>query len=198
METTGWEPRAAGWFTRPLDEGCLAVVAIGTASKHYSRGEAEATAYVGVRHEATEQITSYLCDVVDRSYQQRTAVRPIGYLMPDRRWRGWHVTAETVEQSAVDLARAINTHGLPFLNELASDPLKLVQTVKNSAGIAQATGRCRVAVLLATTGKTQEALDFVQTCRNRVAGEDGLRVVQERAWTDAFERWLRQNDAPKA
>jgi hypothetical protein len=143
MERTGWKSRALGWFTLPVSEGHLGVIAIGTASEHSAKGEAEAAAYVGVREDATERITCQLCDMKDHGYQQRTAVRPIGYLMPDKRWHGWHVTSVTAAGAAEELTEAVNTYAVPFLRELARDPLKLIEAARESATMIQAPGRCR-------------------------------------------------------
>lgn len=73
-----------GWFTVTVSDGCLGVVAVGIASEHSARGEAVATAYVGLRDDAVERIICQLCDVNDDAYQQRTVVSAIGYLMPGR------------------------------------------------------------------------------------------------------------------
>jgi hypothetical protein len=87
MEQAGWRPRASGWFTWPVSDGYLGVVAIATASRHTAKGTAQATAYVGLRDDATEQIVCQLCGMKDGGYRQRTAVAPIGKLMPSRRSR---------------------------------------------------------------------------------------------------------------
>jgi hypothetical protein len=193
MVRTGWKSRAPGWFTLPVAEGYLGVVAIGTASEHSARGEAEATAYVGIRDDATERIICRLCDMKDGGYQQRTAVSPIGYLMPGQRWRQWHVTSVTAAEVAVELTDAVNTCAVPFLRELAGDPLQLSEATQESAAIIQAPGRCRVAVLLARAGRVVEALAFVTESRDRADGQDAAWAVAERSWTGAFTCWVADN-----
>lgn len=193
MVRTGWNSRASGWFTLPVAEGYLGVVAIGIASEHSATGEAEAIAYVGVRDDATERITCQLCDMKDRGYQQRTAVRSIGYLMPDKRWREWQVTSATAAGVAQELTEAVNTSAVPFLRELARDPLQLIGAARESAAMIQAPGRCRVAVLLARARQVDEALAFAAESPDRAGDQDAAWAVAERSWTSAFAHWIAQN-----
>ena len=195
MERTGWTSRAWGWFTVPVSEGYQGVVAIGAASEHSAKGEAEATVYVGIRDGATERITCQLCDMTDGGYQQRTAVRPVGYLMPDQRWREWHVTLVTAAGVAEELTEPVNTYAVPFLGELARDPLKLIAAAMQSAAVVQAPGRCRVAVLLAGAGRVDEALAFAAENRGKAGDQDAAWAIAERSWTGAFTRWIAHNSA---
>lgn len=193
MVRTGWKTRALGWFTLPVAEGYLGVVAIGTASEHSAKGETEATAYVGIRDDATERITCQLCDTKDGGYQRRTAVSPIGYLMPAQRWRQWHVTSVTAAGVAEELTDAVNSCAVPFLRELAGDPLQLIEAARESAAMMQPPGRCRVAVLLARAGRIAEALAFVAESRDKAGDQDAAWAVAERSWTRAFTRWIADN-----
>jgi len=190
MERAGWRPRAAGWFTLPVSDGRLGVVAIGTASKYSARGEAEATAYVGVRDETVEPIICQLCDVKDQGYKQRTTVAPIGYLMPSKRWRDWLVTPVTAAGVGEELAAAVVSCAVPFLRELGSDPSKLIDAAKNSIGVHQASGRCRVAVLLAMAGRVAEAQAWALESRDKAGDNDAAWATAERHWADSFLRWM--------
>src|SRR5580700_3066300 len=92
MRSIGWQPRAAGWFTRQIAAGFLGVAAVGSASKHSRPGTAQITLYVGIRDEVTEQIAAELCGLRDDGYRQRTAINSIGYLLPGNSWRTWEIT----------------------------------------------------------------------------------------------------------
>jgi hypothetical protein len=190
MEQGGWRPRAAGWFTLLVSDGYIGVMAIGTASKHSARGEAEVTAYVGLRDDAIEQAVCQLCGMKDDGYKQRTAVTPIGYVMPGRRWREWRVTPVTAATVARELAEAVSTCAVPYLRELAGNPAMLIEEAWRSAGMSQAPGRCRVAVLLARTGQVDEALAFAAESRGRAGDLDAAWAAAERSWTAAFTRWI--------
>jgi hypothetical protein len=189
MEQVGWRPRASGWFTWPVSGGYLGVVAIGAASEHSAKGEAEATAYVGLRDDATEQIVCHLCDMKDGGYRQRTAVRPIGELMPGRCWREWRVTPQTAAMVAGEVADAVRSWAVPFLRVLAEDPVRMIEAARASAGLISAPGRCRVAVLMARAGQTAEAAAFAAECRDKAGDLDAAWAVAERSWTSAFARW---------
>ena len=116
MRSIGWQPRAAGWFTRQIAVGFLGVSAVGSASRYSDPGTAEIMLYVGIRDEATERVVSRLCDLNDDVYRQRTASTPIGYLLPDNRWRDWHVTPATAVEVAGELAALVERHGEPYLH----------------------------------------------------------------------------------
>ena len=189
MGRAGWKPRAAGWFTRRVADGFLASVGIGIASKHHRAGEAEATAYVGLRVEAIERATSELCGFPDRGYEQRTAVSPIGYLMPENRWRAWLVNSATAEAVAEQLAEAVMDYGLPYCEKLAANPAEIVEALRHSATGVGPPGECRQALALIGLGRFEEALAFVASCEEEVQGKEGQWAEQERSWLAAFKRW---------
>jgi hypothetical protein len=189
MAQIGWRPRALGWFTLPVSDGCLGVVAVGTASEHSAGGEADATAYVGLRDDAVERIICQLCDIKDDGYQQRTVVSPIGCLMPGRGWLEWHVTPGSAAQVAAELAGAVSSYAVPYLGELAGDPGMLIEEARRAAGLIAASARCRVAVLMARAGQVDEALAFAAACRETASGQDAAWAVAQRSWAGAFGRW---------
>ena len=152
-------------------------------------GEGEATAYVGLRVEAIEQVTSELCGFADRGYQQRTAVSPIGYLMPENRWRAWLVNSATAEAVAEQLAAAVTDYGLLYCEKLAANPAEIVEAVRNSATGVGPPGECRQALALIGLGRFEEALAFVASCEEEVQGKEGQWAEQERRWVAAFKQW---------
>lgn len=195
MESAGWKPRAAGWFTRSLADGATASVAVGTASQHYPKGQAGATAYVGVRVERIESVVSALCGFPDLGYQQRTVTKPLGHLMPEARWREWLVSQDTADAVAQELAAAITTYGLPYLDEVVSDSDKLLDAIRHSAGGDGSVGRCRQALVLAASDRLEDALAFARSCEEQVEGQNERWAEQERKWVTAFGAWAAENNA---
>jgi hypothetical protein len=65
MRGHGWQPRAAGWFSKPLDPAHLGVLALGVASEHSPAGEAQATLYVHLRDELVERELAEICEWAD-------------------------------------------------------------------------------------------------------------------------------------
>ena len=92
------------------------------------KGEGMATLYLGARHELTEAEVAAHCDVKD-SYQQRTVLTSIGYLMPEGGWTEWHVTPTTAKQAATEMSRAVNLWADPWLTTVANDQeMVLIET----------------------------------------------------------------------
>ena len=60
-------------------------LAVGTAVRALPAGQAMGTLHIGARHAGVEAEVAEVCGLRD-SYQQRTIVTSIGYLMPDQRW----------------------------------------------------------------------------------------------------------------
>jgi hypothetical protein len=108
MRSIGWQPRAAGWFTRQVAEGFLGVIAIGVATMECAAGTARITLYVGIRDKANEEVVAKLCGAKDGGYRQRSLVTSIGYLMPERPWRQWVITPADADTVANELATAVS------------------------------------------------------------------------------------------
>lgn len=139
------------------------------------------TWYIGIRDEAVEQLVAELCRLKDGRYRQRTANGGIGYLLPDRAWREWEITPDNASELAQQLAELVHRYAEPYLRRLASDDAALLTAAKGSAGNSDATGGCRVAVLLARHQGRDQALAFL---RERI---DGLGTR-----TDPAARFERQ------
>jgi hypothetical protein len=133
-----------------------------------------------------------LCGIKDRGYQQRTAVKPIGYRMPGRRWTDWHVTPETAPAVAAAFSEAVTTYAvcscvnwLTIWSHWPRRPGSQPPSFKRRGG-------CRVAVLLARAGRADEALALVAEGRGKAGGLDAAWAAAERSWTGAFMAWITQ------
>jgi len=190
MERLGWRSRAAGWFTTPVVEGYLGVVALGAASKHAQPGTAFVTLHVGIRDEQTEPVVARLCSGTDNRYRSRTATTSIGCLLPERRWREWPISAENGTDVAAQLSEAVQRYAVPYLRELATDPNVLIDAAVGSPAYGQVTGWCRVAVLLARHRTPGEALAFVDEGVAALGERQDAAALEKRAAADALRGWL--------
>lgn len=193
MTDLGWAQRASGWFTAPITPDVLGVVTVGVASEHADTGACLATLYLGVRHELVEPIVAALSGTAD-TYRDRTAVTTIGYLMSDPRWREWQVNDRTADSAAAEMVTAFRDYGLPRLSALAESADALITAAReHPAYSAQPVGGCRVAVLLATVGKPDEARELMDKRVAALGNRDDANAAHERAVAAKFTEWLRGN-----
>lgn len=190
MTEAGWQPRAAGWFTRSVSPEQLGVIALGVASKDKTEGSADVTAYVGLRVEAVETVVADICESTRTDYRERTAVSPLGYLMPENRWRDWHIDIESAARVAGELCGAIQSSGLPWLRTVAADAEALLAQVKASPAFDQATGLTRYAVLLAQSGRVDDALGFITQRATALGDRSDPAAEANRRAIDRLRDWL--------
>jgi hypothetical protein len=201
MADLGWAPRAAGWFTAEIADGSLGVISVGIASKHSQPGMALATLYVGLRAEEIEPLVAQLSGAPDDGYRTRTAVTSLGYLEPDHRWHEWAISEGTADSSAAAMAAAVRAHATSWLRRLADDPDALVDAARASAESGQATGICRVAVLLGTSGRVDEARAFLGEHVTALQPRTDVAAESQRASIARASGWLDEcssGDAPVA
>jgi len=79
------------------------------------------TLHIGARHAGVEAEVAEVCGLRD-SYQQRTIVTSIGYLMPDQRWVDWLATSKTAHEVAVEMAAALREGAPPWFDRIINNP----------------------------------------------------------------------------
>lgn len=188
MRAIGWQPRAAGWFTRQIAVGFLGVAAV--ASRYYKPGTAGITLYIGIRDEVTEQAVSHLCTLKDEGYRQRTATTGVGYLLPGSSWREWEITPGSADEVARHLASLVPHHAEPYLRRLSSDDAELLVAVQDSAAYGQVVGACRVAVLLARHQGRDQAIAFLRERIDGLGMRTDAAAEAEREMAARARGWL--------
>jgi hypothetical protein len=188
MRAIGWDPRAAGWFTRQIAAGFVGVAALGSASEYSRPGAARIMLHIGIRDEVTEQAVSRLCGMKDEGYRQRTATTGIGYLLPGRSWREWEITPGSADEVASHLASAVRRHAEPYLRRLSADHAGLLAAAQHSAG--QAVGACRVAVLLARHQGRDQATAFLRERMDGLGMRTDAAAEAEREMAARARGWL--------
>jgi hypothetical protein len=190
MRGVGWEPRAAGWFTKQIAPGFVGVIAAGSASAHSMPGTARITLHVGIRDQTVEPLAAQLCEQRDSGYRQRTATVGIGYLLPDRSWREWEITSHNAGPLAHDLASLVPAHAEKYLRRLASEHAALLEAAKSSPSSSQVIGVCRIAVLLARYSSRDHAITFLRQRMDGLGTRTDAAAALERQAAVRVSEWL--------
>jgi hypothetical protein len=190
MRAVGWEPRAAGWFTRQIAAGSLGVVVLGVASRYSRPQTARIMLHVGLRDESTERLASQLCGLKDAGYRQRTATTGIGYLLPRRSWCDWEITPTNAEELASQLAPVVQRYAEPYLRRLSSEHSALLEAARHSAGYSQAVGKCRIAILLASSEGRDQAMAFLLELTDGLRTRTDAAADLEREMAARVRDWL--------
>jgi hypothetical protein len=115
----GFKKRAGGVFTVELPGEVLGWLGLNRASKHLPPGELEINPVVGVRHQRVERVVAELRSERFHAYVPPTFSSPIGYLMPQARYRAWVLPASGGGDSTTEMSAAIAAYGLPFMRSAA-------------------------------------------------------------------------------
>lgn len=194
MHAIGWTPRAAGWFTRPITPGHTGVLAVSAGSGHAPPGTSHAQLFVHLRREDVQPVVRKLTEETykDAGYRSVTATTSMGYLMPERAWREWLFTEDTVEAVAAELAAATEEYARPYLERLATDQEALLHAVRASPLWITAHGLCQEVVLLVRMQRPQEAWAVFEQRLNAVKDRLGRWPERERGMVDRLRRWLEE------
>src|SRR5262249_32630572 len=168
-------------FTTDLAPGVLGWLGLNTASRHQPAGLVEVNPVVGVRHQAVERIVAELSGQKPHQYQPPTVSSPLGYLMPDSRYTAWQLgDGRTAE--VVDLAQAVERHGLPFMRGLV-DLDAVRAALERGRGLNQ---EYRLPVILALLGRHEEARDRLATDVEKLGDRQDAAAAYLRAFAEAF------------
>jgi hypothetical protein len=185
----GWKARAKGWFTKPLADGRLGVLALGVAVEHSVPGSASVTVQVGLRDEAVEALVDEI-HAVRSTYRQRTAVTGIGYLMPERRWYEWEISEKSAPTDAAQIAVAVHAHAEPALAGWAGDDDQLLQALRHSAAHEGLAGLCREVALLTRLAGRDTAGTFLATALDDLGDRQDPAAHHVRAGATRLQAWL--------
>jgi hypothetical protein len=157
----GFRKRAGDVLTLDLAPGVLGWLGLNRASQHRAPGEVEINPVVGVRFQDVERLVAACRGDKFHPYQPPTISSPIGYLMPDKKYKGWLFgPGRSNDDTAADVARAIDAYGVPFMRSVV-DLDELRQRLEGRMGIEdQLVYRRPVAAFLAgDVGRARALLD---------------------------------------
>ncbi len=150
LRRLGFRKRAGHIFTMDLAPGVLGWLGLNRATRHRARGEVEVNPVVGVRFQEIERVVQECRSAKFHPYVPPTTSSPLGYLMPERRYKAWIFVEGSGERSvAEDMGAAIDAYGVPFMRSVA-DLRSLRRRMDERSGFEHQNAYCRpVAALLA-------------------------------------------------
>ena len=115
LANLGFRTRRDAIYTIELSKDALGDLGLNRATRHQLSGEIEVNPVVGVRHHEVERLVAELRGQKAHAYVPSTIATPIGYVMPEARYRAWLFTAERAEAVAAEMVAVIAEHGLAFM-----------------------------------------------------------------------------------
>lgn len=187
LQRLGFKKRAGVVFTRDAGADVLGWLGLNRASRHTAPGEFEVNPVVGIRHQGVERVVAELRGEKFHAYQPPTVSSPLGYLMPEARYRAWLVSdAPESEASIADLVAAVGEHAVPFLESNAT-LTALCGLLDEGLGFEhQVVYRRPVAWLLA--GEADRAATLVDAAEADLGARDDAAAAELRAFVAAFRR----------
>jgi len=134
LAAAGFRKRTGEVFTTEVAPDVLGWLGLNTVTRHLPTGQMEVNPIVGVRHQRIEQLVAELCGEKPHAYNPPTLSVSVGYLLPERRYRCWHLGGSDTMAVAEDMVRTIVVHAVPFMQEMA-DRGELVHGLKGKFGI---------------------------------------------------------------
>lgn len=134
LSKLGFKKRAGEIFTIEATEDVIGSVWLNKATQHHAPGVVEVNPVVGVRHQEVERMVAELRGEKFHSYLPTTISSPIGYLMPEGRYRAWMFGPGQPAGAADDLASAVAAHGVPFIRRMTA-LAALCEAIDNELGI---------------------------------------------------------------
>ncbi len=156
----GFRKRANAVFTMEIANDLLGWLGLNRATKHRQPREVEINPVVGVRHQGIERLVAELRKETFHAYQPPTISTPLGYLLPESRYRAWIFAPDRSASTARDMVSAIERYGVSFMRSIV-DFRDLRNALDKGIGIEhQLVYRRPVAQFLAgDLGRARQTLD---------------------------------------
>lgn len=133
MIESNFRARAGGIYTRSITSDVLGWVGFNTAVGR-SDGLLEINPVVGIRHQALELLIAELLGRKPHTYIPATLSTPVGYVMPEGKYRPWLFGEDMVLDDQVDdMVRSVLQHGTSYMNKVSSLPM-IVKAMSDGAG----------------------------------------------------------------
>lgn len=188
----GFKKRTGPVFTIDVAPGVLGCLGLNQATKHRPAGEVEVGPVVGVRFGEVERVVAECCGEPDQHYLPATVSCPLGYLMPERKFRAWVLGGG--DGVVADMVRAISDYGVPFIRSVV-DLGELRRLLTGGWGLAYQLVYTRpVAALLA--GEPAQARAMVEEALATMAGRSDAAAVRYRRFAKSFRDRLPPALAP--
>jgi hypothetical protein len=184
----GFRKRAGKIFTIDIVDGVLGWLGLNTATEHRRVGKFEVNPVVGVRYEKIERLVTELRGEKFHAYAPPTLSTPLGYLLPECRFRTWVFGPGHTSEAAVEIIGAISNYGLPFMR-LMSQLSELCRELDKDRGHAhQFDYRRPVAWMLA--GRPARARQAIDESLSRLGDRSDPAAQELRRFCDALAHRL--------
>lgn len=180
----GFQTRlASGFSTIELTPGVLGFVGLNKAFEGYENAVA-VNPVIGVSHGEIESMLVELRGGSQNGAIPSTASLPLGYVMPERRFREWVFEPETIESQADDMVGAIRDYGIPAIRGLTELP-DLVRRIEEGWGFPHKLAyRLPIAYLLA--GHRDRALGVLERELHALGDRRDRAAEDYRTFAHAF------------
>lgn len=132
----GFKKRGGDVFTLDVAPGVLGWLGLNRATRHRAIGEVEINPVVGVRFQEVERVVAECRGEKFHAYQPPTISSPLGYLMPEKKYRAWVFSPDCEGDVATDMVGAIATHGIAYMRS-AAELGELRRRLQDGSGFAQ-------------------------------------------------------------
>lgn len=152
-----------------------------------SAGQLGVNPTVGIRFKHVEQVLAELANDWPKGAPPLIG-RPLGYLMPEKRFKTWLFEPGTdLQVVADDLGRAVESFAIPFCEEFG-DPAVLEDVSKIEGFIPENRRATAVPIILAQGMKRDEAAEAVARELQSLEGKQDAYAESYRYFADGFAR----------
>jgi len=180
----GFKKRTGYVFTLDLVPGVLGWLGLNTATRYRAPGEVEINPVIGVRFQEVERLVAECLGARFHAYLPATISSPLGYLMPEKKYKAWVLGPGRPEEVATDMANTIARCGIAFMRSVV-DLAELRQRLQGRCGIEhQLVYRRPAAALVA--GDVEQARALVDKAIADIAARTDPAAVDLRKFAEAL------------
>src|SRR4051812_40130768 len=186
LANLGFKKRAGNVFTIELAPGVLGWLGLNRATRHRARGEVEINPVIGVRFQEVERLVAECRGEKFHAYQPPTISIPLGYLMPESKYKAWVFATEGAKYVAAEMVAAIAGYGVPFMQSVTHLP-ELSRRLEASPGFEhQLVYRRPVAALLA--GDLMRARMFLDEAMATIGTRTDAAALEFKGFAECLRR----------
>ena len=180
----GFKKRSGWLFTTELEPDVLGWLGLNRATEHRAKGEVEVNPVVGVRFQRVERLVAELRGEKFHGYIPPTINRPIGYLLPEAKYRGWIFGPGRANDTAKDMVSIVEKYGLPFMRSIRGLS-ELLQMLEARYGFDHLI-MYRRPVTCFLAGDTAQARTLVEESLAAIGVREDLAAAEFRKFAAAF------------
>jgi hypothetical protein len=184
----GFRKRKEDIFTLDATEDVLGWLGLNRSTKHRPAGEVAMDPVIGVRHQGVERVLSELRGDAFHPYIPPTISMPLGYLLPEHRFRQWNFQGAGRVNAVRDLVAAVATYGLPLMRKMTA-LAALCEGMEGRLGFShQLNYRRPVAVML--SGDSTRASRILEESVAKLGDRSDPAAQEFRRFAEALRRRL--------